>query len=89
LRQGVGAVSPQDFAARAEALAQARVLVLFGCGREGLMMRALAMRLHHLGLNVQMQGDMSCPPARPGDPFFTASGPGHLPTVAARHTNLA
>ena len=36
--------------------------MLYGCGREGLMMRALAMRLHHLGRVVCMQGDMTAFP---------------------------
>ena len=83
LRLGVAAVSPQDFAMLATAIAEAGTLVLYGCGREGLMMRALAMRLHHLGLRVHMQGDMSCPPVGPGDLFLVASGPGRLATVAA------
>ena len=83
LRQGVAAISPQEFAALAEAIAKAERLVLYGCGREGLMMRALSMRLHHLGLRVHMQGDMSCPPVGPGDLFLVASGPGRLATVAA------
>lgn len=83
LRSGVAAVSPEAFAALSCEIAGARVLVLYGCGREGLMMRALAMRLHHLGLNVHMQGDMSCPPVGPGDLFLCASGPGRLATVAA------
>ena len=41
------------------AIAGARRTMLYGCGREGLMMRALAMRLHHLGLEVCVQGDMT------------------------------
>jgi 6-phospho-3-hexuloisomerase len=58
-------------------------VMLFGCGREGLMMRALAMRLHHLGLEVCMQGDMTAFPLGPGDLFLCAAGPGALPTASA------
>jgi 6-phospho-3-hexuloisomerase len=57
--------------------------MLFGCGREGLMMRALAMRLHHLGLEVCMQGDMTAFPLGLGDLFMCAAGPGVLPTASA------
>ena len=64
-------------------IAAARGVMLYGCGREGLMMRALAMRLHHLGLNVCMQGDMSAFPLGPGDLFLCAAGPGELPTASA------
>jgi 6-phospho-3-hexuloisomerase len=63
-----------------EAIAGADRLMLYGCGREGLMMRALAMRLHHLGQQVCMQGDMSAFPLGPGDLFVCAAGPGELPT---------
>ncbi|WP_202905672.1 phosphoheptose isomerase family protein [Cypionkella psychrotolerans] len=61
----------------------ARRVMLYGCGREGLMMRALAMRLYHLGVAVSMQGDLTAPPLGVGDLFFAACGPGELSTVTA------
>lgn len=64
-------------------LAGAGVIVGHGCGREGLQMRGLIMRLHHLGLSVAMQGDMACPPVGPGDVFLASAGPGELSTVTA------
>ena len=66
-----------------QAIAGAHRVMLYGCGREGLMMRALAMRLHHLGLKVCMQGDMNAFPLGPGDLFLCAAGPGELPTASA------
>lgn len=83
LRRGLAAVDPAEFRALGRALAEARRIVVYGCGREGLMMRALAMRLFHLGRDAHVQGDMACPPVGPGDLFFVASGPGRLATVAA------
>lgn len=65
------------------AIADARRIMLYGCGREGLMMRAIAMRLHHLGRTVCMQGDMSAFPLGPGDLFLCAAGPGYLSTGSA------
>jgi 6-phospho-3-hexuloisomerase len=65
------------------AIAGARRIMLHGCGREGLMMRALTMRLHHLGLAVSFQGDMAAPPLGPGDLFLCAAGPGYLSTGSA------
>jgi 6-phospho-3-hexuloisomerase len=65
------------------AIAEARRVMLYGCGREGLMMRALAMRLHHLGREVCMQGDMAAFPLGPGDLFLCAAGPGVLATATA------
>lgn len=64
-------------------IARARHIVAYGCGREGLMLRALVMRLHHLGLQVAMQGDMAAPPLGPGDLFLCSAGPGELSTVSA------
>ena len=69
--------------AACQTIARARKIVLYGCGREGLMMRALAMRLHHLGLHVAMQGDMAAPPLGPNDLFLCSAGPGELSTVTA------
>jgi 6-phospho-3-hexuloisomerase len=83
LRRGTAAVAPAEFEALAAAIAKARRIVAYGCGREGLMMRALAMRLYHLGCDIHMQGDMSCPPLGPGDLLLVSSGPGRLSTVTA------
>ena len=65
------------------AIASAERVMLYGCGREGLMMRALAMRLHHLGLTICMQGDMNAFPLGSGDLFLCAAGPGELSTASA------
>lgn len=67
-------------------IAAARTIIAYGCGREGLMLAALTMRLHHLGLRVAMQGDMAAPPLGPGDLFLCAAGPGELATVSALMT---
>ena len=65
------------------AITSAPRVMLYGCGREGLMMRALAMRLHHLGRTVCMQGDMAAFPLGAGDLFLCAAGPGELSTASA------
>lgn len=58
-------------------------IFLHGVGREGLMMKALAMRLYHLGLGVHCAGDMNTPPIGPGDLLLVSAGPGHFGTVDA------
>ena len=58
-------------------------IVLHGVGREGLMMRAFAMRLYHLGLDAHCLGDMTCPPVGPGDLFLASAGPGSFSSVDA------
>lgn len=83
LAQAAAATHPAALAALVEELATARRIVTYGCGREGLMLRALSMRLYHLGLDVHVVGDMSCPPLGAGDLLLVSSGPGKLSTVAA------
>ena len=67
----------------AERLAQARRICLHGVGREGLMMKALAMRLYHLGCDAHVVGEMTTPPLGAGDVLFVSAGPGQFATVAA------
>ena len=83
LRQVTDRIDPAGIDAACALIASAGRIVIYGCGREGLMLRALAMRLHHLGLAVAMQGDMTAPPLGEGDLFLTSAGPGELATVTA------
>jgi len=55
--------------------------VLFGCGREGLQMRGLAMRLFHLGRDATVWGDMSMPAVGRDDLLIVSAGPGDLATA--------
>ncbi|WP_108658624.1 SIS domain-containing protein [Acuticoccus kandeliae] len=77
------AVSPEELSAMVDAIAHARTIAVYGVGREGLMMRALSMRLYHLGLDASVVGDMSAPPLGPGDLLIVSAGPGDFSTVAA------
>lgn len=54
-------------------------IACFGVGREGLMVRALCMRLMHLGLDAHVVGDMTTPPIGPGDLLIVSAGPGEFP----------
>ena len=76
-------IDPGGVDAACAMIARARRIVLHGCGREGLQLRGFAMRLHHLGLRVAMQGDMAAPPVGPGDLLVVSAGPGELSTVTA------
>ena len=64
-------------------LLKARRIACYGVGREGLMMRALCMRLMHLGLDAHVVGDMTTPPLGQGDVLVVSAGPGHFSTVMA------
>ena len=63
-----------------EAIASARRIAVYGCGREGLALKGFAMRLYHLGRDVHVIGDMTVPPLGVGDLLIVTSGTGHLPS---------
>ena len=77
------AVDPSAFDGVMDELLAARRIALHALGREGLMMRALTMRLFHLGLHVSPVGDMATPPLAAGDLLVVAAGPGTLETTAS------
>lgn len=83
LKQASAGVDPRSLERFAREIAKARRIVLHGVGREGLMMRALAMRLYHLGLDAHVAGDMSAPPVGRGDLLIVSAGPGQFSTVLA------
>jgi 6-phospho-3-hexuloisomerase len=83
LRPGLAPAVLDQLAPVAAALAGAERIACYGVGREGLMMKALAMRLHHLGLDAHVVGDMTAPPLGAGDILLVSAGPGHFATVAA------
>jgi 6-phospho-3-hexuloisomerase len=62
---------------------KARRIACYGVGREGLMVKALCMRLMHLGLDAQMVGDMTTKFIGEGDLLLVSAGPGSFSTVLA------
>jgi 6-phospho-3-hexuloisomerase len=76
-------VEPQQLENFLNSIQKARKIALYGGGREGLMIRALAMRLFHLGYNVSVVGDMTAPFLTEGDLLILSVGPGYVSTVDA------
>ena len=64
-------------------IAQAKTSVVFGGGRERLQIMGFAMRLHHMGLKIAVEGDMTTPPVGKGDLFIVTCGPGEISTALA------
>ncbi|CAO2822087.1 unnamed protein product [Amaranthus hypochondriacus] len=58
-------------------------IFVYGVGREGLMLKALCMRLAHLGLSAYCVFDMTIPPIGPTDLLIASAGPGGFSTVDA------
>jgi 6-phospho-3-hexuloisomerase len=86
LAEASGVVDRLDAAAFdsfAQAIAGAKRIALHGLGREGLQMKGLAMRLHHLGLDAHVVGEMTTPPVGPGDLLVVSAGPGYFATIEA------
>ncbi|XP_010278599.1 PREDICTED: uncharacterized protein LOC104612739 [Nelumbo nucifera] len=67
----------------AGAAARSGRVFVHGVGREGLMLKALCMRLSHLGLWAHCVGDMTTPPISSPDLLVASAGPGGFPTVDA------
>jgi 6-phospho-3-hexuloisomerase len=76
-------VKPETAERMCAEILRARRIVCYGVGREGLMMKALCMRLMHLGMNAHVAGDMTTPPLGEGDLLITSAGPGSFSTVLA------
>lgn len=67
----------------ADEIAVARRVLMHSAGRTGLMLRALVMRLFHLGLDAHMVGDMTAPPIGGGDLLLVNASTGDLPSGLA------
>jgi 6-phospho-3-hexuloisomerase len=76
-------VDPEQMQTFLDLIQNARKIALYAGGREGLMMRALAMRLFHLGYDVSIVGDMTAPFLTNGDLLILSVGPGYISTVDA------
>mgnify|MGYP001172838249 CR=1 FL=1 len=83
LRGACAALDDVAMAAAVDEIASAKRIALYGVGREGLQIKGLCMRLHHLGLSVSMVGDMTTPPIGAGDLLVVSAGPGDFSTVEA------
>lgn len=79
----LAALAPDDVERMCDEILRARSIACYGVGREGLMMKALCMRLMHLGLDAHVVGDMTTPPIGEGDLLIVSAGPGAFSTVLA------
>ncbi|MBI4399770.1 6-phospho-3-hexuloisomerase [Candidatus Micrarchaeota archaeon] len=64
-----------------EMIAKSGRIFIHGAGRSGLVARAFAMRLMHLGFIVYVVGETITPAVRKGDLFITLSGSGKTLSV--------
>ncbi len=83
LRATFAAMAADAVPALARDIAAARRIAVYGVGRNGLALQALAMRLAHLGLDAQFVGQLTAGPVGPGDLFLVAAATGRLPSADA------
>jgi 6-phospho-3-hexuloisomerase len=76
-------VRPETARLMCDTIMAARRIATYGVGREGLMMKALCMRLMHLGFDAHVVGDMTTPHLGEGDLLIVSAGPGEFSTVLA------
>ncbi|MBO8138171.1 MAG: SIS domain-containing protein [Desulfotomaculum sp.] len=76
-------IRDEDITNLVDEISHAKRVFIYGLGREKLMLKAFAMRLMHLGIQVYVIGDVTTPAITTGDLFVTSSGTGYLSTVDA------
>jgi 6-phospho 3-hexuloisomerase len=59
----------------------AKKVYIYGAGRSGLVAKAFAMRLMHLGITVHVVGEITTPSIEAEDIFITISGSGETTSV--------
>jgi 6-phospho-3-hexuloisomerase len=77
----VKGIKTDEVEALIDVLLNANRIATHGVGREGLMMKAICMRLFHLGLDAHVVGDMTVPHLGEGDLLLVSAGPGYFSTV--------
>ncbi|AZN41677.1 6-phospho-3-hexuloisomerase [Paenibacillus albus] len=83
LERTLSLVRLEEIEALAESVASAGAIFVAGAGRSGLMMRAFAMRLMHMGFRAFVVGESVTPGIAAGDLLVIGSGSGETRTLAA------
>ena len=76
LHQAMARIDGAAVASLEQTIAAANAIFIFGAGRSLLMLKAFAMRLMHIGLQVHVVGDVVTPALQKGDLLLLASASG-------------
>ncbi|MGD0080219.1 MAG: 6-phospho-3-hexuloisomerase [Methanoregula sp.] len=82
IRTIANTISDEDIEKFLNELLKAKRVYAIGAGRSGLVAKAFAMRLMHLGLQAYVVGETITPAISPGDLMVVFSGSGRTKTVA-------
>lgn len=83
IEQTLDRVDPEAVEHMIRFLLEAKTIFVAGAGRSGLMLRSFAMRLAHLGVAVQVVGEVTTRGMGPGDVLLVASGSGETRGILA------
>ncbi|MCM3628732.1 6-phospho-3-hexuloisomerase [Paenibacillus glycanilyticus] len=83
LERTLQSIKPGEIEALAKRITEAEKIFVAGAGRSGLMMRAFAMRLMHLGFRAYVVGETVTPGIAEGDLLLIGSGSGETKTLTA------
>ncbi len=82
IRSFADSISDDEVDAFVDELMKANRIFVMGAGRSGLVAKAFAMRLMHLGFQSFVVGETITPALRPGDVMVVFSSSGETKTVA-------
>ncbi len=75
-------ISDEEITRFLDEILKAKRIYVMGAGRSGLVAKAFAMRLMHLGFQAYVVGETITPAMKPGDLMVVFSGSGKTKTVA-------
>ncbi|GKQ11098.1 6-phospho 3-hexuloisomerase [Klebsiella quasipneumoniae] len=81
LHQAMSRIDGAALARLEQAIADANAIFVFGAGRSLLMLKAVAMRLMHIGLRVHVVGDVVTPALQKSDLLLLASASGETTSL--------
>lgn len=76
-----GELEVEEVESLINSILEAENVFLYGAGRSGLVAKAFAMRLMHLGINVYVVGEIITPSIKEGDLLITISGSGETTSI--------
>ncbi len=82
IRKSIEALDRAQTSSFFQQMLLAKRVYVAGAGRSGLIARAFAMRLLHLGFDVYVVGETVTPALQPGDTLVVFSGSGETHTMA-------
>ncbi|RLG35841.1 6-phospho-3-hexuloisomerase [Methanosarcinales archaeon] len=82
IRETIDAIDEKAVRAMIDAIMEANRIFLMGAGRSGLVAKAFAMRLMHLGFVVYVVGETTTPAVEEGDLVIAITGSGETLNIA-------